>query len=65
MKNPCLGQIPSQEKSILGKTSGPNVWVHPIFSTMDHQKRAHNICHKSHKNHRKNLDKISAIRKEF
>ena len=31
MKNPCLGQIPSQEKSKQGKTSGAQLMGTPSF----------------------------------
>ena len=31
MKNPCLGQIPSQEKSKQGKTSGAQLLGAPFF----------------------------------
>ena len=52
MKNPHLGQIPSQGKSKQGKTRGAQLMgAGPLsFSAMDHQQRVHNICHKSHKN---------------
>ena len=66
MKNPCLGQIPSKQKSKQGKTKGARSWASPpSFSIMDHQKRVHNMFHKSHKNLKKILDKISTIRKKF
>ena len=66
MKNLCLGQISSQEKSKQGKTSGTQLLgASSFFSTMDHQQRVYDICHKIHKNLKKNLGKINAIRKEF
>ena len=66
MKSPCLGQIPSQEKSKRARQGVPNLWAPPLsFSTMDHQKKTHNMYHKSHKNSKKNMGKISTTRKEF
>ena len=64
MKNPCLGQIPSQEKFKQDKTTGAQLMGAPSFFAIDHQKREHNMCHKSYKNFIKNLD-INVIKKEF
>ena len=66
MKSLCLGQIPSQGLSKHGKTRGAQLLGAPsLFLCMDYQQRVYSMFDKSHKNIKKNLDKISAIRKEF
>ena len=66
MKSPCLGQIPSQGLSKQGKTRGTQLLgASSLFLFMDHQQRVHNVCPKSHKNFKKNLNKFGAKRKEF
>ena len=66
MKNLCQIKYLVKKNPNRARQGVPNSWALPLsFSTMDHQQRVHNICHKSYKNFKKNLDKISAIRKEF